>query len=83
MPWPVVMDAVIAAAARTGTVLEINAQPDRLDLTGAQVRRARDAGVKLAIDSEQLSHRSGTFLRGEPTPGPPQLPCGSSTSARS
>ena len=46
------MDAVIEAAARTGTVLEINAQPDRLDLTDAQVRRARDAGVKLAIDSD-------------------------------
>lgn len=46
------MDAVIAAAARTGTVLEINAQPDRLDLPDAQVRRARDAGVRLSIDSD-------------------------------
>ena len=51
------MDAVIAAAARTGTVLEINAQPERLDLTDAQVRRARDAGVKLAIDSD--AHNAG------------------------
>lgn len=51
------MDAVIAAAARTGTILEINAQPDRLDLTDAQVRRARDAGVKLAIDSD--AHNAG------------------------
>lgn len=51
-PIDVDMDAVIAAAARTGTILEINAQPERLDLTDAQVRRARDAGVKLAIDSD-------------------------------
>ncbi len=51
------MDAVIATAARTGTILEINAQPDRLDLTDAQVRRARDAGVKLAIDSD--AHNTG------------------------
>lgn len=51
------MDAVIVAAARTGTVLEINAQPERLDLTDVQVRRARDAGVKLAIDSD--AHNAG------------------------
>jgi DNA polymerase (family 10) len=46
------MDAVIAAAARTGTILEINAQPERLDLIDIQVRRAREAGVKLAINSD-------------------------------
>jgi DNA polymerase (family 10) len=51
------MDAVIAAAARTGTILEINAQPDRLDLSDTLVRRARDAGVKLAIDSD--AHNAG------------------------
>lgn len=51
------MDAVIAAAAATGTILEINAQPDRLDLADALVRRARDAGVKMSIDSD--AHNSG------------------------
>lgn len=51
------MDAVIDAAARSGTVLEINAQPDRLDLTDVQVRRAVEAGVKLCIDSD--AHNSG------------------------
>ena len=56
-PIDIDMDAVIAAAARTGTILEINAQPDRLDLTDAQVRRARDAGVKMTIDSD--AHNSG------------------------
>ncbi|MGZ5443587.1 MAG: hypothetical protein ACXW5U_30385 [Thermoanaerobaculia bacterium] len=56
-PIDVDMDAVIEAAARTGTVLEIDAQPDRLDLADAQVRRARDAGVKLAIDSD--AHNPG------------------------
>jgi DNA polymerase (family 10) len=51
------IDAVIAAAARTGTILEINAQPERLDLSDTLARRAREAGVKLAIDSD--AHNAG------------------------
>jgi DNA polymerase (family 10) len=46
------VDAVIAAAKRTGTVLEIDAMPDRLDLRDEYVRSAVSAGVKLAIDSD-------------------------------
>ena len=46
------IDAVIAAARRTGTVLEIDAIPDRLDLRDEYARRAVEAGVKLAIDSD-------------------------------
>jgi DNA polymerase (family 10) len=46
------LDAVIAAAKRTGTVLEIDAMPDRLDLPDTAVRKAVEAGVKLAIDSD-------------------------------
>jgi DNA polymerase (family 10) len=52
------VDALIAAAKRTGTVLEIDAMPDRLDLRDEYVRKAVSAGVKLAIDSDahQPSH---------------------------
>ena len=46
------IDAVIAAAARTRTVLEIDAKPDRLDLRDEYVRKAVAAGVLLAIDSD-------------------------------
>jgi DNA polymerase (family 10) len=46
------VDAVIATAKRTGTVLEIDAMPDRLDLRDEYVRSAVSAGVKLAIDSD-------------------------------
>jgi DNA polymerase (family X) len=46
------MDAVIQAAKRTGTVLEIDAYPDRLDLKDEHVRKAVTAGVKLTIDSD-------------------------------
>lgn len=46
------MEAVVAAAARTGTALEINAAWQRLDLHDRHVRMARDAGVMLAIDTD-------------------------------
>jgi DNA polymerase (family 10) len=46
------IDAVIAAAKRTGTVLEIDAYPDRLDLKDEHVRKAIDADVKLVIDTD-------------------------------
>jgi DNA polymerase (family X) len=43
------------AAARTGTALEINASPQRLDLPSDHIRAARDAGVVFAIDSDAHS----------------------------
>ena len=46
------VDAVFAAAARTHTALEINAFPDRLDLSDELVRRAREHGVVFAIDTD-------------------------------
>jgi DNA polymerase (family X) len=51
------IDAVIAAAKRAGTVLEIDAMPDRLDLPDEYVRKAVAAGVPLAIDSD--AHQPG------------------------
>jgi DNA polymerase (family 10) len=44
--------AVFAAAARTGTALEVNAHPSRLDLRDADVRLAIGAGAKLTIDTD-------------------------------
>lgn len=60
-PYAVDMEQVIEAAAATGTVLEINANPERMDLADVWVRRAVDAGVWLAIntdahDAEGFSH---------------------------
>ena len=48
-------DAVFAAAARTGTALEIDGQPDRLDLPSGLARRARDFGVTFSLDSDAHS----------------------------
>lgn len=45
-------DEIFQAAARTGTALEINSFPDRLDLDDILVRRARHAGVHLAISTD-------------------------------
>ena len=50
--YQVDMDAVIAAAKRTGTILEIDAYPDRLDLRDEHIRKCVDAGVKMSIDSD-------------------------------
>ncbi len=45
-------DAVFAAAARTGTALEIDGQPNRLDLPANLARRAREFGVTFTCDSD-------------------------------
>jgi DNA polymerase (family 10) len=45
-------DTVFAAAARTGTALEIDGQPNRLDLPSALARRARGFGVTFSLDSD-------------------------------
>jgi DNA polymerase (family X) len=46
------LDAVFETAARTGTALEIDAYPDRLDLRDEDVRRARRYGVRFSIDTD-------------------------------
>jgi DNA polymerase (family 10) len=45
-------DVVFAAAARTGTALEIDGQPSRLDLPSGLARRARAFGVTFSLDSD-------------------------------
>lgn len=50
-------DAVFAAAARTGTALEIDGQAARLDLPAPLARKAKSFGVTLALDSD--AHRTG------------------------
>ncbi|MCL4869724.1 MAG: DNA polymerase/3'-5' exonuclease PolX [Anaerolineae bacterium] len=46
------MEAVISAAAANQTLLEINANPNRLDLRDSQARRAIESGVHLAINCD-------------------------------
>ena len=58
-PTPSTCEALFAAAARTGTMLEINANPDRRDLSDVHARAAARAGVTLLIDSD--AHRTRTL----------------------
>jgi DNA polymerase (family 10) len=51
-PSPIDLERVIEQALATGTFLEINSQPDRLDLSDVHARAAREAGLKLVIDSD-------------------------------
>jgi DNA polymerase (family 10) len=51
-PYALDLGAVIEAAARTGTMLEINANPDRRDLNEVHARAAARAGVRILIDSD-------------------------------
>jgi DNA polymerase (family 10) len=56
------MPAVIAHAARTGTALEVNADPSRLDLKDVHCKMAIEAGVKLAIGTDAHSTGSLAFM---------------------
>lgn len=51
-PYEVDLDEVFETTRRHGKAVEINAQPDRLDLGDHHARRARELGVLLAIDTD-------------------------------
>ncbi len=53
------MDMILESAVATGTILEINAHPSRLDLRDIHVRRAVELGVKIAINTD--AHHSDHF----------------------
>lgn len=58
-PLDLDIDAVVEAARRTETVLEINASPERLDLKDTHVRLARDSGALFSIGTD--AHRTEHF----------------------
>jgi len=54
-PYPVDLEAVYRTAKESGTALEINAYPKRLDLCDTAARRAKELGVTLAISTDSHS----------------------------
>ncbi|SHN20029.1 DNA polymerase/3'-5' exonuclease PolX [Streptomyces yunnanensis] len=56
-------DAVFEACARTGTALEINAHPERLDLCDEDILRAKRHGVKFAVNSDAHSTTHLPYMR--------------------
>ncbi len=71
------MEAVFAKAGETGTIMEINSFPDRLDLSDTHIRQARRHGVRFSLgtdahQAEQLRHMPygvATARRGWVVPG--------------
>ena len=54
---------LFSVAARTGTAIEINAQPDRMDLSDTLARQAREAGVMLTISTDSHSAENFSFMK--------------------
>ncbi|NIR42632.1 MAG: DNA polymerase/3'-5' exonuclease PolX [Gemmatimonadetes bacterium] len=55
-PYPVDVEQLVKVAADHGVMLELNSQPDRLDLRDFHLQMARDAGVKVVISTD--AHRT-------------------------
>jgi DNA polymerase (family X) len=54
-PMDVDLDRIFPAAVETGTALEINSQPDRLDLRDADARLAGERGVRIVVSTDAHS----------------------------
>ncbi len=57
------MEPVLAAAAAYGVAVEINSQPDRLDLNDVYARLAHEAGAPLVVSSDAHSQAELDFVR--------------------
>jgi DNA polymerase (family 10) len=62
-PYAVDVSRLIREAAATNTALELNAYPDRLDLSVPHAREATRAGVRLTIDTDAHNERALSFMR--------------------
>jgi DNA polymerase (family 10) len=62
-PYQVNFDEILRAAADYGVALEINAQPDRLDLDELHARAAHEAGVHLVINTDAHRVDELSFMR--------------------
>jgi DNA polymerase (family 10) len=61
-PSQIAVERVVEGALATGTFLEINSQPDRLDLRDANARLAGEAGVMLTISSDGHSAKALRYV---------------------
>ncbi|MBV8258001.1 MAG: DNA polymerase/3'-5' exonuclease PolX [Actinobacteria bacterium] len=61
-PRDVDVERVIEAALASGTFLEINGQPDRLDLRDVHARAAKEAGLKLVLTSDGHQLRAQSYV---------------------
>lgn len=61
--YQVNMEKLIQLAAETGTALELNANPQRLDLAAAHLEAAKAAGVKIAINTDAHDKKHLDFMK--------------------
>jgi len=61
-PYDIAIDEIIAVAKHTGTILEIDALPERSDLKDEYIRKCVEAGVKMSIDSDAHAAAHFDFL---------------------
>ena len=63
-PYAIDLDRVFEAAAKTGTMLELNANPNRLDLNDRDLKRAKEAyGLNVTINTDAHSPEMMDFVR--------------------
>ncbi|MFP7478049.1 DNA polymerase/3'-5' exonuclease PolX [Terribacillus saccharophilus] len=55
-------DWLIEKAAETGTVIELNANPNRLDLSWTYLKKAQELGVKIAVNTDAHSYATLSFM---------------------
>jgi DNA polymerase (family X) len=61
-PMDIGIEQVVEKAVETGTFLEINSQPDRLDLRDVHARLAGEAGVKVVVSSDAHEVRALDYV---------------------
>ncbi|MCA9462492.1 MAG: PHP domain-containing protein [Nitrospira sp.] len=62
-PYDIDMEQIMVAAFERGCVLELNAQPIRLDLTNLHCKMAKDLGVNVAISTDAPRTTDLDFMR--------------------
>lgn len=62
-PYEIDMDRVLSAAAALGCAVEINAEPDRLDLNDVHAHMAKSKGVRVAVSSDAHSVNAFGYIR--------------------
>ncbi|WP_102707357.1 DNA polymerase/3'-5' exonuclease PolX [Terribacillus saccharophilus] len=55
-------DWLLEKAAETGTVIELNANPNRLDLSWTYLKKAQELGVKIAVNTDAHSYATLSFM---------------------
>lgn len=62
-PIEIDMDQIIKEAKKTGTIMEIDGHPERLDLQDEYIRQCKEAGVKMSISSDAHSVKGLKYLK--------------------